>query len=202
MKNAKIVYFSLIAILVFGIIIFLSICLSNPLVKKGYISLPEYLISCNKFFSENPNDLYNIAEFAYTKSQNDSSLEEYAEELYQKSASQNHLASLYKLGFIHLFKKNNEKKGIELLNRAIELNSNEARYSLALYYLSKEQEENEARSLELLKEASNNNFEKATKLLKRLDFGIDVEKVNPLLDEEKKNTLKNNSSNSELFNLF
>ncbi len=194
------IYIGFAFCLLIALLIFVGCYMSNPLVKKGHIGMIEYIIICYKSLTSGGDDIHEIGNFAYCKSESEPNIEQYAISLYEKSAKAGYAPSQYKLGGLYLFKLNNEAKGIEWLNKAIEQKSNEARYLLGMYYMANGKDEE--KGLELIKEADKNKYEKATKLFNRISFGIDNLQIEKALNKEKEELLSKKGRQGYEFSVF
>ena len=190
MKNKGVmfkIYLGFALIVLLALLVFVAFYLSNPLAKKGHISMVEYVIICYKSMYAGGDDIHAIADFAFCKSEKDPSLEKYAVSLYEKSANRGYAPSQYKLGGLYLYLLNDEKKAVEWLSKAVAQNYDEARYLLGVYYIKSEKDED--KGLELIKEADKNKFKKASDLYHKISYGIDYIKVEKAYDAEKENIL-------------
>ena len=180
-------YYSVCAIIIIILAIFLGIYLSNPLVKKGKAGPVGFLTIYVKIFTKDSFSLKIIGEYAYKFREKDKELEAYGEYLFAKAANQGNTEAMARLGGIKAFYKNDEKNGIPLLTKAGELGYSKANYLLGLYYISKEEDE---KGLELLKKAGEQGDKESEKLYKRMNGAIDYDKINKILEETKKEAIK------------
>lgn len=194
------IYIGFAVCVLIALLIFIGCYMTNPLVKKGHIGMIEFIIISYKTLTSGGDDIHEIGNFAFCKSENDPSLENYAISLYEKSAKAGYAPSQYKLGGLYLFKLNNEAKGIEWLSKAVEQKSDEARYLLGMYYINSNKDEE--KGTELIKEAYKNKYEKAQKLYNRISEGIDYLKVEKELNKEKEELLSKKARQGYEFSVF
>ena len=200
MKNGFKIYIGFTVCVLIALLIFVGCYMSNPLVKKGHIGMIEYIIICYKTLTSGGDDIHEIGNFAFCKSENEPNLENYAISLYEKSAKAGYAPSQYKLGGLYLFKLNNEAKGIEWLNKAVEQKYDEARYLLGMYYINSNKDEE--KGTELIKEAYKNKFDKAKKVYNKISEGIDYLKVEKELNKEKEEILSKKARQGYEFSVF
>ena len=179
------IYLGFALLVLLALLVFVGCYLTNPLAKKGHISMVEYVIICYKTLYAGGDDIHAIGDFAFCKSEKEPSLEKYAISLYEKSANRGYAPSQYKLGGLYLYLLNDEKKAVEWLSKAVAQNYDEARYLLGVYYIKTEKDEYEEKGLELIKEADKNKFKKASDLYHKISYGIDYIKVEKAYDAEK-----------------
>ena len=181
----KKIYIVIIVLICFLISLFSLSYYLNPLVQKNKLNLPGFLHLQKVSLYRDSEYLYFFGLYAYMASENEPKIEEYAYSLIKEASDLGSVEADCFLGISEIFLKNNEKKGLEYLEKAFKNNKEYTSYYLALYYFLKVKDNEKGLSyLKLSK-----NFMHNLKDL-NLDEPVDYENIISFLEKAKEDEFK------------